>query len=206
MATAKAAPEVTKVLMEDGREVEFVGKRRLNKYPVESTDENGPLAVRFDWRNGATQTFTLPVELYKKFAVHGALQKLGDESSGVDDIEDAVEATAQLMLRLSKGEWTKSSEDGGGKGMAGASILARALVKVTGQTIGQIREFLSAQTSKVKMALRNDPELAPVVRQLEAEKAARAAERAAKEGSTPAAGSSVDTKSLLAGLRPTANE
>lgn len=190
---AKSTPEVTKVTMTDGREVEFTGKRRLEKVGIENPD--GTLAVRLDWRNGETRTFQLPMDLLPKFAMHGALQKLGDESSGVDDIEDAVEVTDQLIGRLEIGEWRVTSE--GGSGMAGASILARALVEVTGQPIAAVRQYLGTQSNKVKLALRASAEVMPVIQRLEKEKA----ERAAARGKTTTAGPSVDTEAALAGLR-----
>ena len=190
---AKSTPEVTKVTMTDGREVEFTGKRRLEKVGIENPD--GTLAVRLDWRNGETRTFQLPMDLLPKFAMHGALQKLGDESSGVDDIEDAVEVTDQLIGRLEVGEWRVTSE--GGSGMAGASILARALVEVTGQPIAAVRQYLGTQSNKVKLALRASAEVMPVIQRLEKEKA----ERAAARGKTTTAGPSVDTEAALAGLR-----
>ena len=190
---AKSTPEVTKVTMTDGREVEFTGKRRLEKVGIENPD--GTLAVRLDGRNGETRTFQLPMDLLPKFAMHGALQKLGDESSGVDDIEDAVEVTDQLIGRLEIGEWRVTSE--GGSGMAGASILARALVEVTGQPIAAVRQYLGTQSNKVKLALRASAEVMPVIQRLEKEKA----ERAAARGKTTTAGPSVDTEAALAGLR-----
>lgn len=190
---AKSTPEVTKVTMTDGREVEFSGKRRLEKTGIENPD--GSLSVRLDWRNGETRTFDLPIDLLPKFALHGALQKLGDESSGVDDLEDAVEVTDQLIARLEVGEWRVTSE--GGSGMAGASILARALVEVTGQPIATVRAYLGTQTNKVKMAMRASPDVAPVIARLEKEKA----ERAAARGTSVAKGPAVDTEAALAGLR-----
>lgn len=190
---AKSAPEVIKVTMTDGREVEFTGKRRLEKVGIENPD--GTLAVRLDWRNGETRTFELPVDLLPKFALHGALQKLGDESSGVDDLEDAVEVTDQLISRLAIGEWRVTSE--GGFGMAGASILARALVEVTGQPIAAVRQYLGTQSNKVKLALRASAEVMPVIQRLEKEKA----ERAAARGTSVAKGPAVDTEAALAGLR-----
>lgn len=190
---AKSTPEVTKIIMTDGREVEFTGKRRLEKVGIENPD--GTLAVRLDWRNGETRTFDLPVDLLPKFALHGALQKLGDESSGVDDLEDAVEVTDQLISRLAIGEWRVTSE--GGSGMAGASILARALVEVTGQPIAAVRQYLGTQSNKVKLALRASAEVMPVIQRLEKEKA----ERAAARGTSVAKGPAVDTEAALAGLR-----
>lgn len=189
-------PEVHTVQMDDGRTVEFTGKKRLDK-TIEIKD--GVVSVRLDFVNGETRTFTVPPELLLQCAGHGASQKLGDEISNVTDIEDAIETIDQLMSRLSKGQWLADRE--GGTGMAGASILAKALVEYSSQPIAVVREYLSPMTNKEKAALRATPEVAVIVQRLEAEKAARAAERGKAVVAT------VDTTALLAklGAAPAAN-
>lgn len=189
MAKDKEA-NVVKVKMDDGREVEFTGEKRLIKTSIEA---DGVLAVRLDFRNGETRTHKLNPALLTKFALHGAEQKLGDEISGVKDIDDAIEAIDQLMQRLDAGEWTVARGEGGG--LAGASILARALVEVSGQPIKAVRDYLGGLSTKVKLALREDASVKPVIQRLEAEKAARAAARGA------AAVPSVDVASHLSALR-----
>ena len=189
---SKSTPEVTPVTMTDGRVVEFTGKKRLDKVAIENPD--GTLAVRLDWRNGETRTYQLNPGLLAKFALHGALQKLGDEISGITEIEDAVEAVDQLMARLEQGPsgWTVARE-ASGSGFAGASALARALVKVTGKDIGTVRTYLGTLDGKTKAALRLEPSVAAAVREIEAEQEAR---RAARGKSAP----KVDVASVLAGL------
>lgn len=198
MATAKKEPEIESVKMDDGRIVDFPGKRRLNK---EASADETFVYIRMDYRNGETRTFKAAHgqsdlnDPAQKFAVkamcHGLEQKLGDEMSGIDLLEDAIEAVDQLMLRLEKFDWNQTAT--GGSGFAGASILARALVEVTGQTITAIREYLGSLDNKTKAALRLDPSVAPVIKRLEDERAARAA---ARGKSAP----KVDTASVLAGL------
>lgn len=201
---AKQPATIETVTMDDGRTVDFVGKRRLNK---ESHATEQEIVVRLDFRNGETRTFRLPhnlpperlgdsaVKLLLKAAAHGLEQKLGDETAGIEDIEDAVEAVDELMVRLQKGEWLVGRE-GTGQGMAGASILARALAEVTGQPIAAVREYLSGLEPKLKIALRGDPTVAPVVARLEREKAERAAARGKATGA-PA----VDTSAYVEALR-----
>ena len=167
MATEK---ESVTVKMNDGREVTFAGKKRLDKTVMIDSDK-GTAAVRLDFKNGETRTVEVPASLLLQAAAHGFSQKLGDNVAGVDDLDDAVEATDQLIARLSKGEWTAERE--GGNGLSGVSILAKALVEATGQTIDVVREYLSKLEPKVKMALRADPSIAPIVKRLEAEKAAK---------------------------------
>lgn len=201
----KAKIEVETVTMDDGRPVEFSGKKRLNK---ETFVQGDFLCVRLDFRSGETRQFKCPhgfadpsdpvAKFVLKCAGHGLEQKLGDETSGIADIDDMVEAVDQLMIRLEKGieGWTQGRE-GGGSGMAGASVLARALARATDKDIRVVREYLSNVDNKTKMALRADESVAPHIKAIEAERA----ERAAKRGK---ATSAVDTASVLASLRSTA--
>ena len=181
----KPETKITTVTMTDGRVVEFVGKRKLLKESF--VDEHGKISVRLDFVNGETRVFHLPHSLLTKFAAHGAEQKLGDEVVREETVEDMVQALDELMVRLTKGEWNAKREGGSG---AGGSILARALVELTEKTPQQISEFLAGLDAKTKLALRKDAALAPIVAKLEAEKAAKQAEKAPE----------VDTGSLLAGL------
>jgi len=182
MAEAKEKAVVESVTLSDGRTVEFVGKRKMLKETI-IDDKHGHVDVRLDFRNGETRTFRIPHGLFHKFAGHGAEQKLGDETAGVEDVEDMVLAIDDLIDRLSKGEWSTKRES---SGAAGTSVLLRALVEYSGKTTEQIKEFLSGKSQAEKLALRNSPQLKPIVEKLEAEKAAK--------------GSKVDTESLLASL------
>jgi len=193
----KKTPEILTVKMDDGRIVDFTGKTRLLK---DASYDATHVFVRMDFRNGETRTFKTPHgqadAAVGAFAItcmgHGLEQKLGDVTSGIDAIEDAIEAVDTLMARLERGEWNVVG--GGGTGMAGASVLARALVEVSGQPIAVVRDMLAGMDNKTKAALRLDPEVAPVIKRMEAERDARAAER----GKTA---TKVDTSSVLAGLR-----
>lgn len=180
MATEKKETVVETVKMDDGRTVEFAGKRKLLK---ESLKVDGKPAVRLDFRNGETRLFTIPTALLEKFACHGAEQKLGDEIAGLDDVEDCVMAIDELMDRLNAGEWGVKRES---NGLAGTSVLVKALVEHTKQTVEQVKTFLSKKTQAEKLALRNNPKIKPIVDRIEAEKAAKATK--------------VDTDSMLAEL------
>lgn len=188
---AKPETQATIVDMLNGDKVTFTGKSRMVK--TLQKGEDGSLAVRLDFVNGETRIHKLNPALLADYALHGASQKLGDETSGIQDVEDAVEAIDQLMQRLDAGDWNVGAT--GGTGMAGASILARALVEVTSQPIAAVREYLGKLDAKTKVALRAAPEVAPVVQRLEAEKAARAAARGKATAAT------VDTGAILAGLK-----
>ena len=175
-ATAKPVkkePTINTVTLTDGRIVDFVGKRKLLKASEVTPD--GKIQTTLDFVNGETRTFTIPDALLAKFASHGAEQKLGDEIAGVDDIEDAVMAIDDLIDRLYNGEWGVARDK---SGLAGASILMRAMVESTGKTAEEIKKFLSDKTAAQKAALRTNPKIKPIVDRLEAEKAAKSAKKA----------------------------
>ena len=178
----KKETTINTVTLTDGRIVDFVGKRKLLKASEVTPD--GKIQTTLDFVNGETRTFTIPDALLAKFASHGAEQKLGDEIAGVDDIEDAVMAIDDLIDRLYNGEWGVARDK---SGLAGASILMRALVESTGKTAEEIKKFLSDKTAAQKAALRTNPKIKPIVDRLEAEKAAKSAKKA----------DAVDTDALL---------
>ncbi len=167
---SKTETQVETVTMTDGRVVEFAGKRKLLK--ESSVNAEGKVQVRLDFRNGETRLFTLPDNLLNKFAAHGAEQKLGDEIAGLTDIEDCLLAVDELIDRLYNGEWSVKRE---ANGMAGTSVLVRALVEHTGKTVEQIKQFLSGKSQAEKVALRNNPKIKPIVERIEAEKASKKA-------------------------------
>jgi hypothetical protein len=187
--TPKKEREVLKVKMNDGREVEFVGKRKLLK---ESIINGSTVSVRLDFRNGETRLFPVPDALLLKSAGHGMEQKLGDETAGEDDVDDMVEAVDDMIKRLSeKGleGWTAKREGGG---FSGASILVKALMEVTAKPKEEVQGFLKAKVDagatypKLAAAFEEDDTVGPVIKRLRKEKAA---------------GTGVDTKALLGGLQ-----
>lgn len=182
---AKTEKVVQTITMDDGRVVEFAGTRRMQKTGTIHSD--GRVTVRMDFVNGETRSYNVIPELFSKFALHGAEQKLGDEIAGVDDVEDAIEAVDALIIRLEKGEWNVKRATG--QGLAGASILVRALVELSGKPVSAIREQLASMTMEQKMALRKNAKLAPIIQVLEAKKNAN---KEKKVG--------IDSDSLLSGF------
>jgi hypothetical protein len=170
-AAKKAKTEVKKVVMADGREVEFAGKRRLLK-TAEISDDGFDVTIRLDFVNGETRSLTLAANkpLFAKFAAHGMLQKLGDEVAGLDDVEDMVIAEEELIARLESGEWGAERTKGEGNALAGLSVLAKALVQVSGKTAEQVRAYLKMKNNSEKLALRANPTIKPVIEELEAKK------------------------------------
>jgi hypothetical protein len=179
----------TPVTMQDGRVVEFPESTKAKK---EVLQENGKyLGVRWDFSNGQTRTILL-TDLQTLtdsgvFACHGLSQKGGDEYASEKDVDDAVLAFDDLMDRLKKGEWSEKREGGFG----GASVLARAISQVFNKTMDETRAFLRDLSAGEKMALRQAPELKPVIEQIEAEKAK---------------GAKVDTGALLGKLGAAAGQ
>lgn len=155
------------VQMEDGRVVEFSAKQKMLK----SSEIDGNFGeVRFDFRNGKTLKYIPAKEMLLRLALHGAEQKIGDECSGVDEIDDCVLAVEGMIARLDRGEWGKERAS---NGMAGTSVLIRALCEQSGKPLDTIKKFLADKSHAQKIAIRNNPKVKIIVERLEAEKAAK---------------------------------
>ena len=168
-AAATKGVQYTTVTMDDGRVLDFAGKRKMVKDSIQH--ENGDVSVRLDFVNGESRTFTVKSDhkLFAKYASHGIEQKLGDETAGLTDVGDMVMAIDELTERLHKGDWGVARKPGAG--MAGTSVLARALVEHSGKTMDVIKTFLAGKSQGEKVALRQNSAIAPIVARLEALKA-----------------------------------
>lgn len=180
-AVKKSKTEYTAVKMSDGREVQFAGKRKVNKEAlfdaakIEATDgvvqlQDGAISVRMDFRNGDTRVLPLPVSLLARFAAHGGLQKFGDELAAEADkplsIEDMVLAIDDLNREIQAGNWGKGRAEGGGA-VAGASLILQAVLEVN-----NARRAASGKEPMTLQAVKDYIE-----KRLEAEKAKPEAER-----------------------------
>ena len=152
----KSKTEYTTVKMEDGRDVQFPGKRKVNKSTVidESkvvvegntiTFEEGAVCVRMDYRNGATRLYSPPISLYAQFLGHGEEQKYGDELASPADKplseDDMVIATDDLHAEISQGKWGKGRAAGGG-GVSGASLVVQAIMEAAGKDLATVKAYL----------------------------------------------------------------
>jgi hypothetical protein len=167
--TKRPAPEVEVVTMEDGSKVEFVGKKKMLK--SHSISDSGEIKVRFDFRSGQVLLWSLPPVLIPKLAAHGAEQKLGDQAAGVEDVDDMFMEIEELRDRLDKGgldAWSVTRES---SGMAGTSVLLKALVELTSKPAGVVKEYLKGLTQAEKVALRASERVQPIVQRIEAAKA-----------------------------------
>ena len=172
--TPKRAPiEYTLVTMDDGRKVEFAGKRKMLKDTM--IGEDGSVTCRFDFVNGESRTFKIPDSLLLRFAGHGCEQKFGDETAGLADIDDIVLAIDELSTRMATGLWGQPRA--AGNSLAGTSVLARALCEQSGKDIEVIKTFLAGKTQAEKVALRSNPKIAPIVARLEADKVKKVAKQ-----------------------------
>jgi len=178
--TPKAEPKVTTVTMDDGTIVEFTGKKRMVK-----TAQTDGAAVKFrlDFINGEVRYCTLPEGLLIQAAEHGLGQKLGDEIAGIAEADDAVLAVTELIDRLQNGDWNAPRAEG----MAGTSMLARALAEAKGVDIKKVQEFLKTKSAAEKAAMRLNPAVKPILDRMEAEKAEKS-------------GKAVDSEALLGEL------
>lgn len=177
---AKAPAEVKKVTMEDGRTVDFVGKRRMIK---DTTEDGTKVTARFDFVDGSTRSVTVDLTdaLAPKFLGHGILQKVGDETAGDKEVSDMVLHVDAILERLSKGEW--GIERGASDGFSGASVVIRALMEATGKDVTFIKAFLEKKLAdgkeagltrqKLYAAFRTSGKTKDIIARMEAEKASK---------------------------------
>lgn len=177
-AEAKPKTEVTQVKMSDGRTIGFAGKRKLIKDVLDD-------GVRFDFRNGETRTFKIPEDLMLRLAIHGAAQKIGDETAGEEDVDDMVVAVDAMIERLGKGEW--GATRAAGDGFSGASVVIRAICEATGKNVDAVKAFLQGKLDAAKAAgqsltrqalyasFRQSSTVGPIIERLEKDKAKKSA-------------------------------
>jgi len=158
--------QYTTVEMTDGNIVDFPAKRKMQK--TLTVDEDGFINVHLDFLNGEVRDFPIEPKNFTDYAKHGASQKFGDEIAGLKDVEDCVLAVDDLIGRLSRGEWTTKRAS---NGLAGASITLRAVAEYMNKPVEVVREWLKTKSMAEKLALRNSPEISPIVARLEAENA-----------------------------------
>lgn len=180
----------TDVVMADGRVVKFPGDQKVKKSVQWDGEETAkqPVGVQFDFKNGKTLTLRLDElkDATREYsACHGLLQKVGDEWSGTKEVDDMVLEGEAIIERLRNDEWAVERE--AGDSMAGASVVIRALIEVTGKTAEEIKKFLDKKIETAKAAgqkltrqalyasFRNPTsKVGVVIRRIEEEKAAKA--------------------------------
>jgi len=165
--------EVEKDKVDFGGELgtlEFGVKEKVKKQS--RVGEDGTVHIVFAFRNGEVGRLDMAPDhpLFARAAQHGLDQKLGDEFSGMDDPDDCAEAFRELAKRINEGTWNQARQS---DGLAGLSILAKALVRISGKEIDEVRELLKGLTAAQKSALRKDAAVAKVIREIEDEREAK---------------------------------
>lgn len=158
-APKKPAVEITKVKMTDGREVDFAGKRNLNK---DFTVGDNEVTARFDFRTGDTLSLAIKAgdPMLLQLAGHGLVQKAGDEAAGVKDeqgqpdVPSMVLAIESVLKRLANTDASVEdrwfAERAAGDGFSGASVVLKAIMEATkgspkypdGMSLEQVKAFL----------------------------------------------------------------
>ena len=203
---SKSKTEYTTVRMTDGREVQFAGKRKVNKETLIDESkvaseadgsviqfEPGAVSIRMDFRNGETRTIPLPLALLGRFAGHGGEQKFGDElaSPAAKPLseEDMVLAIDDLNTQIQAGKWGGGRAAGGG-GVSGASLVVQAIMEATGKDQATVKAYLQkkldSDAALTRPALYNSFRVAGtktgiIIARLEAEKNAKTAKVNADE-------------------------
>lgn len=148
---ARAKTVYEKVKMADGREVEFAGKRKMDK-TITVNSETGVVEVRFDFRNGKvlridSSQLERDINLYA--LGHGLSQKCGDNAAGAEDIDDIVLAVEEVITQLvEKKTWSAARE--AGDSMAGAGIVIKAICEATGKDVEFVKKFLQGKLDAAK--------------------------------------------------------
>lgn len=153
------------VVMNDGRSVTFGKVQKVKKEILLATDGQ-PTAIRFDARNGDSETVQiddLPSTLLGHLIAHGLSQKLGDEYSDVASPSDCMETMRQLWQRLLKGSWNSERQ-----GFSGSGILFEACkLAYPDMSPEAIREILNGMSPKEKAAFKASDPIKPFVMQVE---------------------------------------
>lgn len=162
----KTERKVTPVPAEDGQTYEFGEKAKVKKL---SSINGSSVVVKFVFRNGAVRQtqFDASHPLFVRLAQHGADQKIGDEFAGLDDPEDCVVAFEQIAERLQGGEWTEKKQS---EGLAGTSMLARALAEVTGKPLAEVKAKLASTPKEMKAAIAKQKAVAAVIDRIKSER------------------------------------
>ena len=142
----------------------------------------------------------LPESVVTRLAVHGISQKVGDSYASAASVEDmtplayAKKQIAETIQQLRGGEW-RVTVAGGPK----ATLLARALARVTGRTLEESISAVENLNDEQKKAYRKDPRIVAASAEIKLEDAQKAKERAANRAGQTDAEPTVDLGSAFEG-------
>lgn len=164
------------------------------------TLHHGTLTLKFATGDSAQlATVDLSPEILSQALLHGLKQKLVDAAAIARNTETGASATAEdkrdavvrMLERLLEGDWNSRRE--GSASVEKGSILFLALQRAKpNDDPAKLREWLRTRTDAEKAAIGKNPKLIPFILQVQAERAAAAAERVKKSG--------IDSDDLLADL------
>jgi hypothetical protein len=156
--------------MEDGRTLDFIGKRRVIAEHVFDPNTGELQATSFAFRSGAVRKFgTLAPNLVGKAVALAIRKRVSDVTMNSDNDTEALEAVDELLKRLGEGQWAERNGTGTGQ----VSVLARALVEYSNgtRTIEQAKAYLKTMSQGQKYKLRESAGLKDIIARLEAEAA-----------------------------------
>jgi len=174
------ADTATVVKCEDGTEVRFPGKRKMQ---IAITLAEGALKGVIYFLNGRVLPVDVAAEHTHNFIEYGFGQKVRDNVAGETDVDDMVVATQNQLERFAKGLWNETRERGA---FSGASLLIQAIVQLTGRPIADVSAWVSTLSKPQRAAMEIDPNIGPIFRQLKEAKEAKL--------------KNIDTGSLLSGF------
>lgn len=151
------------------------------QFTLEAAEGQTPEVINFDLSKVSPEMVTM-------LALHGASQKIGDsyagaKDSGTDPIAYAREAINDTINQLYAGDWSVTRT---GSGAPRVTQLVQAFSIVTGKTLEESQEFISALNDEEKAALQKKAKIAATVAQLKAEQAVKRAQELAKKAEAEA--------------------
>lgn len=142
------------------------------------TRDGQMIGVTFDFKDGGSYAIELDdmsEEMVRHAAIHGLLQKLGDAyANAKGDPKIAEGLFLPVYEAIIAGEWNRK----GNRGAGGLEILIQALGRLTGKDEAVIRAKVTAMGKDEVKALKARADVAKAIKEIELERAEKAAEGA----------------------------
>lgn len=153
----------------------------IGKIPAMQVDISGDvLSIVFsDGNEIVIDASKLSADIAHHAMMHGLKQKLVDAGAIARDVDtgksatirDKYNAVADVASRLigtaeEPASWNKPRAEGGGK-TSNNTLLARALMQLSGKTLAVIAAFLDGKTSEQKNALKKDAKVAKIMLEMQ---------------------------------------
>lgn len=123
---------------------------------------NAQTHFTFKFPDNSSKEYVLPDNspLLLNFAAHGVNKKVRDLLGGAKEVDKQKELLGKLLESFAKNDWNATRN---GDGKPAISILARALVQVTGKTLDEAVAYVKTLSRKQQSVARRDPRIAPVI-------------------------------------------